>query len=235
MHFWKPRNYAFWPSPESQEPFSLLPRHVLSSFMVWNAGVGPWWAATAEIFKITSGSGQPLRAQTDSTNNARWTTQQNSANQTYEWMLCRQIFEWLNIAYILTGAQQNNRDPKRFSGWCLIINCTFPCQKGVQNRTLTPDPRTFTKMSAILLQTPLVSCWHQRGAFGNPFSGRDFRPAHLGTSRHKLSMQGCSVRSSLRSCILKIGWELWGKNFHRNGSPDCEWQIWSWPIVPYML
>jgi hypothetical protein len=37
--------------------------------MVWSAGVGPWWAATAEIFKITSGSDQPLRAQTDSTNN----------------------------------------------------------------------------------------------------------------------------------------------------------------------
>jgi len=39
--------------------------------MVWNAGDGPWWAATAEILKTTSGSGQPLRAQTDSTNNAR--------------------------------------------------------------------------------------------------------------------------------------------------------------------
>ena len=36
---------------------------------------------------------------------------------------------------------------------------------GSKNRTLTPDPQTFTKMSAILLQTPLVSCWHQRGAF----------------------------------------------------------------------
>jgi len=30
----------------------MLPRHTLSSFMVWRAGVGPWWAATAEIFKI---------------------------------------------------------------------------------------------------------------------------------------------------------------------------------------
>ena len=97
-----------------------------------------------------------------------------------------------------------------------------PAKRGVKNRTLTPDPRTSTKMSAILLQTPLVSCWHQRGAFGNPLSGRDFHPAHLGTSRHKLSMQGCSVRSSLRSCILRIGWELWGKNSHRNGSPDLE-------------
>jgi hypothetical protein len=27
------------------------PRHALSSFLVWNAGIGPWWAATAEIFK----------------------------------------------------------------------------------------------------------------------------------------------------------------------------------------
>ena len=28
----------------------MLPRLALSSVMVWNAGVGPWWAATAEIF-----------------------------------------------------------------------------------------------------------------------------------------------------------------------------------------
>jgi len=51
VHFWKPRQHAFWPSPECREPFSMLPRHALSCFMVWNAGVGPWWAATAEIFK----------------------------------------------------------------------------------------------------------------------------------------------------------------------------------------
>jgi hypothetical protein len=51
VHFWKPWEHAFWPSPECWEPFSMLPRHALSSFMVWNAGVGPWWAATAENFK----------------------------------------------------------------------------------------------------------------------------------------------------------------------------------------
>jgi hypothetical protein len=28
---------------------SLLPGHALSSIMVWNAGDGPWWAATAEV------------------------------------------------------------------------------------------------------------------------------------------------------------------------------------------
>ena len=105
------------------------------------------------------------------------------------------------------------------------FNAPFPCQNRGQNWTFTPDPRTFTKMSPILLQTPLVSCWHQRGAFGNQVSGRDFHPAHLGTSRHKLSMQGCSVRSSLRSCILRSGWELWGKNSHRNGSPDYKQKI----------
>jgi len=27
----------------------MLPRHALSSFMVWNAGVGPWWAAAADF------------------------------------------------------------------------------------------------------------------------------------------------------------------------------------------
>jgi hypothetical protein len=51
VHFWKPWKQAFWPSPECREPSSMLPRHALSSIMVWNAGVGPWWAATAEIFK----------------------------------------------------------------------------------------------------------------------------------------------------------------------------------------
>ena len=42
-------------------------------------------------------------------------------------------------------------------------------------------------------------------------------PRTLSAFRHKLSMQSCSVRSSLRSCILRSGWELWGKNSHRNG------------------
>jgi len=26
----------------------MLPRHALSSFIVWSAGIWPWWAATAE-------------------------------------------------------------------------------------------------------------------------------------------------------------------------------------------
>ena len=47
VHFWKPWKHAFWPAPECWEPFSMLPRHVLSSIMVWNAGDGPWWAPTA--------------------------------------------------------------------------------------------------------------------------------------------------------------------------------------------
>ena len=51
VNFWKPWKHASWPPSECQEPFSMLPRHALSSFMVLNAGVGPWWAVTAEIFK----------------------------------------------------------------------------------------------------------------------------------------------------------------------------------------
>jgi len=50
-NFWKPWKHAFWPSPECREPFSIRPRHALSSIMIWNAGDGPWWAPTAEIFK----------------------------------------------------------------------------------------------------------------------------------------------------------------------------------------
>ena len=49
--------------------------------MVWNAGIGPWWAATA--VKVLQVSGQRLWAQTALTNNARWTIQHNSANQFY--------------------------------------------------------------------------------------------------------------------------------------------------------
>ena len=33
----------------------MLPMHALLSFMVWNAGIGPWWAAIAEIFKGYAG------------------------------------------------------------------------------------------------------------------------------------------------------------------------------------
>ena len=84
VHFWKPQKHAFWPSPECREPFSMLPTHTLSSFMVWNAGVGPWWAATAEIFK----------------------------------------------GY---GCASSHRIE------------LFPAKRGAQNRTLTPEPQTFTK------------------------------------------------------------------------------------------
>ena len=153
--------------------------------VLWSGMLGLGRGGQRQLRLKKTGSGQPLRAKTDSTNNARWTIQQNLANQTYKGRPgCTQIFEWLNLVFIINIAQQNNCNPKQFSGWCLIVNRTFPCQKGVQNRTLTQDPRTFTKMSALLLQTPLVSCWHQRGAFGNPLFYRDLHPAHLGTSRH---------------------------------------------------
>jgi len=100
-----------------------------------------------------------------------------------------------------------------------LVFSSFPAERGSKTG---PLPRTFTKMSAILSQTPLVSCWHQRGAFGNPFSGRDFHPAHLGTSRHKLSVQGCLDIPSQWSWILKFTFRLWGKNSHRDGWPDLK-------------
>ena len=56
VHFWKPWNHAFWPSPECREPFSMLPRHALSSFMVWNAGVGPWWQQQLRFSALVSAS-----------------------------------------------------------------------------------------------------------------------------------------------------------------------------------
>jgi len=49
VHFWKPWKLAFCPPPGCRESFSMLPGHALSNIMVWNAGAGPWWAATAEV------------------------------------------------------------------------------------------------------------------------------------------------------------------------------------------
>jgi hypothetical protein len=76
------------------------------------------------------------------------------------------------------------RDPERSSGCCLIVNALFPAKKGVQNWT-------FTKMSPIMMRTPLIS-WHQGGAFGNPFSGRDFRPVPPCPPGHLQSQTECA-------------------------------------------
>jgi len=91
----------------------MLPRHALSSFMVWNAGVGPWWAATAEIKKKHQALVGPSEHKL-----IRQTMPDERFDKTQPIRLTRegQIFEWLNLAYIFNRAQQNNRDPKRFSG-----------------------------------------------------------------------------------------------------------------------
>jgi hypothetical protein len=140
VHFWKPWKQAFWPPPECREPFNVLPRHALSSFMDWNGGVGPWWAATAskKHQALVSASEHKLIRQTmpdelfNKTQPIRLTRE--------GCQLCRQIFEWLNLVYFINRAQQNNRDPKRFSGWCLILNRTIPCQKGGPKPDLHPRP-----------------------------------------------------------------------------------------------
>ena len=67
---------------------------------------------------------------------------------------------WSGMLGLGRGGQQQLRFSKAMASSHRIE--LFPAKRGAQNRTLTPDPRTFTKMSAILLQTPLVSCWHQR-------------------------------------------------------------------------
>ena len=124
VHFWKPWKHASWPPPECREPFSMLPRHTLSSLMVWNAGAGPWWAATAEIFKIYKSLISP------SEQIPIWQTMPGELfNKTQIIKLMRegrQLFNTLNN--ILKWSQQNNRDPKRFSGCRLMKTRTFPCQ-----------------------------------------------------------------------------------------------------------
>ena len=92
-----------------------------------------------------------------------------------------------------------------------------PAKRGVQKPDLDPRPPDLHQnVRNIIANTP-GKLLAPEGSFFNPFSGRDFHPAHLSTSRHKQSMQSCSVGSSLRSCILRSGWELWGKNSHKNG------------------
>jgi len=64
---------------------------------------------------------------------------------------------------------------------------------GVQNRNFTPDPRTFNKISGILLRTPLIF----------PGTGEELleidllagistqvHPAHLGASRQNIECAG---------------------------------------------
>jgi len=45
----------------------MLPRHALSNVMVWNAGDGPRWAATAEILKNPRICAQLSNYKSDST------------------------------------------------------------------------------------------------------------------------------------------------------------------------
>jgi len=167
VHFWKPQKHAFWPSPECREPFSMLPTHTLSSFMVWNAGVGPWWAATAEIIKILCLWSAPstdwfdvsavdflIRAQTTEVD--------------------KHIIVWTLLIYLIESSKTIATPNDSVA---VDLKKSHFSQKGVQNRTLTPDPRTFTKMSTILLRTPLVSWWHQRGALEIHFlTGISTRP-----------------------------------------------------------
>jgi len=56
---------------------------------------------------------------------------------------------------------------------------------------------------------------------------QDFHPAHLGTSRHKLSVQGCLDTFNKGSYILKNTFVIWGKNSHRDGWPDFWHQVFS--------
>jgi hypothetical protein len=137
---WKPRKHAFWPSPEGQEPFSMLPRHALSSFMVWNAEGGPWWATAIEI-KKTRICAQLSSYKSDSTRclGCEFTIYNDD----------------LTSGGAVSGPENQlcnpNNPPKA------LVFSSFPAKRGAQNRTLTPDPWTFTKMSPMILQTPLVS------------------------------------------------------------------------------
>jgi hypothetical protein len=150
VHFRKPWKHAFWPSPECREPFSMLPRHTLSGFMVWNAGDGPWWAATADV------NPNPCNIHTGLKHLFQW--DQLIVCQTHS-KTCRTAPAVSLHSFIVYnyGNHRKNRFAPTWAVHFFQSFASFPAKKGVQNRTFTSDPRTFIKMSTILLQTPLVS------------------------------------------------------------------------------
>jgi len=87
-----------------------------------------------------------------------------------------------------------------------------------------PDLRTPLAMLQIFCPTIVVGEASRGATFWGPRFGRPSLdkswPCILGAPRHDLIMHSCSVRSSSSSCILRIGWELWGKNSHRNVWPE---------------
>jgi hypothetical protein len=117
-HLWKPWKHAFWPPPECQGPFSMLPRHALSSVLVWNAGVGLWRAATAEISQKSQVLVRP-----------------------YEHRLIRQtspdeLYYELSHSDLRVKAPKKQMRPQTVP----VVNRTFPCHMGVRNQTFTTDP-----------------------------------------------------------------------------------------------
>jgi hypothetical protein len=117
-----------------------------------------------------------------------------------------------------------------------ISIATFPCQKKrVQSRTFTPDPRTFTKMSRVYLQTPLVSWWYRAGAFIISLSDRDFHPVPPCPPGHLPPQTECADVHKYRHLIKVPTYLLsgiflhWGKTLTGDGWPDyksylyCAW------------
>ena len=104
----------------------------------------------------------------------------------------------------------------------LASNQAFPCQKGGPKPDLHPrPPHLHHNVRNIIANTP-GKLLAPEGSFWKSLFWQGFPPCPPGRPWHKLSVQSCSVRSSLRSSILRSGWELWGKKSHRDCSPDFE-------------
>ena len=166
----------------------------------------------------TSGIGQTLRAQTDLTNNARWTIQQNRATQIYVGIRGAKVYFSGRTLCICSYSPEKKRSQ---TVQRLFPDCKshFLAKRRSKTRPSHQGPGLSSKCPQYYANT-LVSWWYRGGAYENPLSDRDFYPAHLGTSRHKLSVQGCLDMSNWTSYILKCTFLLWGKNSHRDGWPD---------------
>ena len=102
----------------------------------------------------------------------------------------RQTYHCLNLVCTFNRVQQNNRDPKRFSGCRLKKIALIPAKRGSKTGPSPQTPGPAPNVRNIIANTPGKLMAPEK-SFWKSTSDRDFHTAHLGTTRHKLSVQGC--------------------------------------------
>jgi hypothetical protein len=131
----------------------MLPRNALPSIVVCNAGLGSWWAVTAEVFNCHLISTLAVDSSSAS---------QSSLFQQHK----RHSLQKTRPVSVKCGKS--------------LCNSQFPCQKGGPEPDLHPRPPDL-HWNATIFCFPLMICWHQGGAFGIFFLAgisTQFHPGH---------------------------------------------------------